>query len=130
MFDIDRDARSISIADGELGDVLIDSIRDQWLSFEEHFGRPPGPDDYLFFDRDTPDPQHLSDRAAARVFEEAIASFVEAGMSPAVGAAWLELDYVITPMNIHLFTSDEVREFLRAVDRHAGGASTKVSPDP
>jgi hypothetical protein len=52
-----------------LGPEMTEALKEQFRRFEEKFGRPPGPDDPLFFDpsadepRPTPRRAHVHDSA-------------------------------------------------------------------
>ncbi len=63
-----------------IGPDAADALESQRRRFEDKFGRPPGPDDPLFFDPDADEPQPLP---ATGVEAATVAMLEAAGISPA-----------------------------------------------
>lgn len=85
--------------------------------FAEHFGRPPGPDDPLFFDRsaDTPIP------AGEAAFDDALDELIAATDEPMLRAQLLaskDVGFLLTESNMHMFSAHEVDEWDAARLRH------------
>jgi hypothetical protein len=103
---------SVTIALDPMGQ---DVIRHQLAAFEEKFGRPPGPDEPIFFDpaADTPQPFPEDD-----YFEVVDEMWDDLGLDPALLAAWKELGYIVTEMNQQTFSLAEIEAFEAAAERH------------
>lgn len=103
------------------GDVVhlvpaaADAIRAQYRRFEEKFGRPPGPDDPIFFDPDSDEPTPLSLLDAER---ESTALLEAAGVHP----AWVYANQHtggLLPRPDGTFADDaNTRDWNEAVDRY------------
>jgi hypothetical protein len=103
------------------GDVVhlvpaaADAIRAQYRRFEEKFGRPPGPDDPIFFNPDSDEPTPLSLLDAER---ESTALLEAAGIHP----AWVYANQHtggLLPRPDGTFVEDaNTRDWNQAVDRY------------
>ena len=107
---INREGKVIQL--GQDGAAMIEAQR---RFFEEKFGRPPGPDDPLFFDPDADEPQPMSLPGV----ETATVSMLEAaGISPAWIYAYQHTDGLL-PRTDGSFTSErDSAEWHEAVDRY------------
>ena len=107
---INREGKVIRL--GQDGAAMIEAQR---RFFEEKFGRPPGPDDPLFFDPDADEPQPMSLPGV----ETATVSMLEAaGISPAWIYAYQHTDGLL-PRPDGSFTSErDSAEWHEAVDRY------------
>lgn len=91
-------------------------VEAQLALFEEKFGRPPGPRDYLFFDPDSDVPAPMPIPTEEQMVEEAVAQ----GLPESVGRALHELGYIVTEENQHMFSLTEIEAWEDAVERHGG----------
>jgi hypothetical protein len=91
-----------------------DAIDGQLRSFREKFGRDPGPDDPLIFDPDADEPVPLSETAMMAQMRRAVTA---AGLDPAIADAYDELGYLLTEMNRHLFSVEDIQAWESAVTR-------------
>lgn len=113
----DGDTEIIEVP-GELAEMLDAQI----ALFEEKFGRPPGPDDPLFFDPNADTPQHIDAEQSVEEYTQAVMqAMAEAGLDPAIVHAFGELGYIVTEQNEHMFSLAELDEWEAAVARHRGG---------
>jgi hypothetical protein len=98
-----------------LAPAAADAIRAQHRRFEEKFGRPPSPDDPIFFDPDSDEPTPLSLLEAER---ESTALLEAAGVHP----AWIYANQHtggLLPRPDGTFAEDaNTRDWNEAVDRH------------
>jgi hypothetical protein len=96
---------------------VVEELRRQQDRFREKFGRDPGPDDPVFFDPDADEPSPLPDG----FWEETFEHFADQAADPmlrALALASRDLGYMVTEMNMHLFSAHEVEAFEDAVARH------------
>lgn len=87
--------------------------------FRAKFGRKMGPDDPVFFDPDADEPTPLP----AEYYNDLLKTFADQSDDPrlrALALASLDVGYMVTEMNQHLFTAYEVEAFTTAVTRHLG----------
>jgi len=107
---ITREGKVIRL--GQDGAAMIEAQRRR---FEEKFGRPPGPDDPLFFDPDADEPQPMS---LPGVENATVGMLEAAGISPAWIYAYQHTDGLL-PRPDGSFTSErDSAEWQEAVDRH------------
>ena len=111
-------ARRERDADGnewiQVPEFVMEALRDQRRQFVEKFGREPGPGDPLFFDPDADTPQQITPE---KDFADFRAVVRKAGVDEAYADAYEELGYVVTEMNKHMFSLEEVEAFDRAIRR-------------
>ena len=96
---------------------VVEELRRQEDRFREKFGRDPGPHDPVFFDPDADEPSPLPDG----FWEETAQRFSDQASDPmlrALALASRDLGYMVTEMNMHLFSAHEVEAFEDAVARH------------
>ena len=107
---INREGKVIRL--GQDGAAMIEAQR---RFFEEKFGRPPGPDDPLFFDPDADEPQLMS---LPGVETATVGMLEAAGISPAWIYAYQHTDGLL-PRPDGSFTSErDSAEWHEAVDRY------------
>ncbi len=100
---------------------VVEELRRQQDQFREKFGRDPGPDDPVFFDPDADEPRPLPDG----FWDEAMEEFADEADDPmllAFALASRDVGYLVTEMNMHLFSAHEVEAFEDAVARHLGAS--------
>ncbi len=100
------------------GQALAEALDESRLAFRAKFGRDPGPDDPVFFDRDADEPVPMTDAGWQAGFAEMGQAAARAGMDPAYIAAWQEVGYIVSEANRHMFSAAEVDTYLDAVARH------------
>jgi hypothetical protein len=89
--------------------------------FREKFGRDVGPDDPIFFDPDADEPVPVP----VERFQESLQAVADGTDDPelrALALASLDVGYMVTEMNQHLFTAHEVEAFGAAVAGHLEGS--------
>jgi hypothetical protein len=107
---INREGKVIRL--GQDGAAMIEAQR---RFFEEKFGRPPGPDDPLFFDPDADEPRPMS---LPGVETATVGMLEAAGISPAWIYAYQHTDGLL-PRPDGSFTSErDSAEWHEAVDRY------------
>lgn len=93
---------------------LVQDLGAQREAFVQKFGREPEPQDPLFFDPAADEPTPWSGPSE----EELVRTFREAGVPVSFAYAYLELGYLVTEKNRHLFSLEELDAFSEAVERH------------
>jgi hypothetical protein len=96
---------------------MMEMLARQRELFREKFGRDMGPDDPVFFDPDADEPVPVP----AERFQESLHAFAEGTDDPelrALALASIDVGYMVTEMNQHLFTAHEVEAFGVAVARY------------
>jgi hypothetical protein len=99
----------------EKGSEFEQALNDQLQAFEEKFGRPPAPDDPLFFDPDADTPQPISPVKVETVMVEAMQKI---GLDPAFIYAHQQTGMLPNPANIDLFSKEDLQEWNEAVERY------------
>ena len=100
---------------------LVAELQRQQDRFREKFGRDPGPDDPLIFDPDADEPRPLPEGSWDEMFQR-VADEVDDPMLRAFVLASRDVGYMVTEMNMHLFSAHEVEAFEDAVERHLDDA--------
>jgi hypothetical protein len=96
---------------------VVEELRWQEDLFREKFGRDPGPGDPVFFDPDADEPRPLPDGSWDEALED-VAGEVGDPVMRAFALASRDVGYMVTEMNMHLFSAHEVEAFQDAVARH------------
>ncbi|MBO0823398.1 MAG: hypothetical protein J2P27_06005 [Actinobacteria bacterium] len=94
-----------------------EALREQHELFREKFGRDPDPGDPVFFDPDSDEPTLL----AADFFERLLletADRMDDRELRAMLRACVEVGFLVTERNRHLFSAHEVEAWGEAVERH------------
>jgi hypothetical protein len=100
---------------GDLGKELTEAFKHAELDFEERFGRKPRPDDLVFTSPSAAEPEQMSVDEWNSELDGIIENALEAGLRTEPLLAWRKLGYIVTEMNMHLFSPQEVRDFLDVV---------------
>lgn len=104
-----RDGRAVRLGQG--GAAMLEAQRRR---FEEKFGRPPGPEDPLFFDPDSDEPRPVS----LLGMEDATVAMLEAaGISPAWIYAYQHTDGLLPGSDGSFASERDSDEWHEAVDR-------------
>jgi hypothetical protein len=93
-------------------------IAQQKKLFREQFGREPGPDDPLFFDRSVVVPQFLSDESSDEIWKSLLQAAGDSGIDPAIVYAMNKTGRIVTETNVHFLTDAELQEWNDAVDEY------------
>jgi hypothetical protein len=96
---------------------VMEMLRQQQQNFRAKFGREPGPEDPLFFDPDLDEPTPLSEDRYNDAFIQA-AEGIDDPQIRALARASVDVGYMVTEENQHLFTAHEVEAFGEAVRRN------------
>lgn len=105
------DGRSIAIDDPDHQAEMRDVLREQRAAFEAKFGRPPGPDDPVFFDPDAEEPTAIAEDALV----DMTVSMLEEVLGAGYVYAYLATDgLMLTQDNEHLVSEQDRRWFLDA----------------
>lgn len=118
--------------ESETGKQMQEALQGQLDAFTAKFGREPGPEDPIFFDPNCDEPVPMRPESEAQNWAELYLVAEEAGLDPAYIRAWEELGYIVTEMNQHLFSAQEVEEYLQAVrrfDTQPGGEDDFIDED-
>jgi hypothetical protein len=110
---------TIRLPEGEAGADLAGLLGERRSAFVARYGREPGPGDPVFFDAGATEatPRPLTEAEFREALSRAGVA-EELGLEPAVVAALLEVGYMVTDRNAHLFSAEEIRAFKAAVERH------------
>jgi len=93
----------------------VEGLKRQAKAFEAKFGRPPGPNDPVFFDPDSDVPAPMSKQQVAE-YEAAIGDAMRAaGLDPAMVYAYEKTGFVATKENWPLLDAGQRKEWLDAV---------------
>jgi len=96
-----------------LSPELATGIQEQFQRFTEKFGRPPGPDDPLFFDPSADEPRPIIDEVVDQHMLEAMH---KAGVHPALIYTYQKTGRLVTRENQKHLTKAEFREWNDAFD--------------
>ena len=99
----------------DLSDETMVALWRQRQAFEERFGRPPGPDDPLFFDPDLDIPTAITPVKMEAAMTDVM---TRAGIDPAFIYAHQHTGLLLTEENVDLVTDAERQEWADAVDRY------------
>jgi integrase len=99
----------------KLNDQTIDALKQQMAAFEKKFGRPPGPNDPIFFDPDKPTPTFMTEEKVQNITDMIANTMTAAGMDPAMVYAFRKTGFIATRENWHLFSGPEKKEWQEAV---------------
>ena len=103
-----------------------DALQSQRRRFEDKFGRPPGPDDPLFFDPDADEPQPLP---AAGMETATVGMLEAAGISPAWIYAFQNTGGLLPGPDGTFATASDRAEWDEAVSRYASLHQLGQLPD-
>jgi hypothetical protein len=103
-----------------------DALESQRRRFEDKFGRPPGPDDPIFFDPDADEPQPLP---ATGVETATVAMLEAAGISPAWIYAYQNTGGLLPGPDGTFASASDRAEWDEAVSRYAGLHQPGQRPD-
>ena len=92
--------------------VLVPGIERLAREFEAKFGRPPGPDDPVFFDpnADTPKPMNVQDAT-----RDIAAAMVAANIAPEMIYAFQKTGLIVCEENLHLLSPADINEWNSAI---------------
>ena len=96
-----------------LSPELAKGFQEQFRRFTEKFGRPPGPDDPVFFDPRADEPRPIIDEVVDQHMLEAMH---KAGVRPALIYAYQKTGRLVTRENRTYLTRAELKEWNDAVD--------------
>jgi len=96
-----------------LSPKLAEGIQKQFQRFTEKFGRPPGPEDPIFFDPSADEPRPVIDEVMDQHMLEAMH---KAGVRPEMIYAYQKTGRIVTQENRKLLTKAELKEWTDAVD--------------
>jgi hypothetical protein len=90
-------------------------LEEQRDSFQEKFGREPGPDDPLFFDPDADTPVPFD---VKQVSDEIIEAMASVGVDPAIIYAFHRTGFLVTEDNLDFLSPDELAEWQAAIEEY------------
>jgi hypothetical protein len=96
-----------------LSPELAKGIQEQFRRFTEKFGRPPGPDDPVFFDPSADEPRPILDEVVDQHMLEAMH---KAGVHAALIYAYQRTGRIVTRENRKHLTKAELKEWNDAYD--------------
>jgi hypothetical protein len=104
-----------------LSPELAKGLKEQFQRFTEKFGRPPAPEDPIFFDPSADEPRPIIDEVMDQHLLEAMH---KAGVRPEMIYAYQKTGRIVTAENRKKLTKAELKEWTDAVDewhrRHGG----------
>ena len=93
----------------------VEGLKRQEKAFEAKFGRPPGPNDPVFYNPDSDVPEPMSKQQVAE-YDAAIGDAMRAaGLDPALVYAFEKTGFIATKENWTLLDTGRRREWLDAV---------------
>ena len=96
-------------------DEVFEALKRQAEAFEEKFGRPPGPNDPIFFNPDSDVPEFMSERQIAE-YGAAVGDVMRrAGVDPAKVYAYEKTGFIATEQNWLLLDAGQRQEWKDAV---------------
>jgi len=107
---ITREGKTMRLGQG--GSAAMEA---QFRRFEEKFGRPPGPEDPVFFDPDAEEPQPFS---LPGLETQTVAMLEAAGISPAWIYAYQHTDGLLPRLDGSFVSESDRAEWHEAVDRY------------
>jgi hypothetical protein len=96
-----------------LSPELAKGIQRQFERFTEKFGRPPRPEDPLFFDPSADEPRPIIEEVIDQHMLEAMH---KAGLHPAIIYAYQKTGRIVTQEKMKHLTKAELREWKDAID--------------
>ncbi len=96
-----------------LDERMIGLFKQQDERFTEKFGRPPGPDDPVFFNPFADTPETINDEVIEHHMLEAMH---KAGTHPALVHAYRKTGRLVSRENAKYLTPDELQEWNDAID--------------
>lgn len=111
----------------KFGPETAAALRAQLAAFEQRFGRPPGPDDPLFFDEDLDVPTPLTAAKSEAIMVDAMRA---AEVDPAMIYAHQQTGLFLTPDNVDLVSDDDRDEWTEAVERYRRTHEGRPAFDP
>lgn len=97
-----------------LPEHVVGLLREQRQLFVEKFGREPGAGDPIFFDPEADTPLEISPEQDLAEFRDICR---RAGVDDSYADAYEEVGYLVTDLNRHMFSLEEIDAFLAALDR-------------
>jgi hypothetical protein len=92
---------------------MVEGLKDQFRTFEEKFGHPPGPDDPIFFDPAADETRPIIDEVIDHHMLEAMH---KAKTHPAIIHAYQTTGRLVTKENRKNLTKAQLREWTDAID--------------
>ncbi len=105
----------------------VTALREQLAAFRAKFGRDAEPHEPIFFDPDADEPTPISPECFDSAFRDAAGRTDDPGLRASLLAA-ADLGYVVTEVNEHLFSAQEVEAFESTVLRHLEESETDLNP--
>jgi hypothetical protein len=96
-------------------DEMVEALKRQAEAFEAKFGRPPGPNDPVFFDVDRDVPEFMSEQQIAESGAVMGDAMRKVGLDPAMIYAYEKTHFIATEKNWHLLDEGQRKEWLEAV---------------
>jgi hypothetical protein len=98
-----------------MNDEMVEALKRQSKAFETKFGRPPGPNDPVFFNPDSHVPEPMSEQQIAEHGAIVGDAMRKVGVDPAVVYAYEALGFLATEKNWHLLDAGQRQEWLDAI---------------
>lgn len=94
---------------------MVEALKRQAEAFEAKFGRPPGPNDPVFFNPDSHVPEFMSEQQIAESGAVMGDAMRKVGLDPAMIYAYEKTHFIATEKNWHLLDEGQRKEWLDAV---------------
>jgi len=105
-----------------LNPEAVNAIKHQLEAFEKKFGRPPGPDDPIFFDPDSDIPETITQEKLDTLMMEVMDA---AGLDPAFTYAYKKTGLLVSTRNKHLLSrskrkawNEAIREYEELIEKN------------
>jgi hypothetical protein len=98
-----------------MNDEMTEALKQQLAAFEEKFGRPPGPNDPVFFNPDSDVPEFMSEHQIVEFGAVVGDAMRQAGVDPAKAYAYEKLGFIATRENWPLLDAEQRKEWQDAV---------------
>lgn len=109
-----------------LDGLAADAMRKQLQAFEKKFGRPPGPDDPVFFDPDLDVPTPITPVKMEAAMVEGMQT---AGLDPAFVYAYQHTGLLVTELNKDKLSEEDLKEWFEAVAKYKAAHDEPQSPE-
>jgi hypothetical protein len=94
---------------------MVEGFKQQAEAFEAKFGRPPGPNDPVFFNPDRDVPEFMPEQRIAEFGAEVGDAMRRVGVDPALIYAYEKTGFIATQKNWSLLDAGQRREWLEAI---------------
>lgn len=97
---------------------VVDAFLEQKRRFTQKFGRPPGPNDPVFFNEEAAIPEPMTEAQLDEMHKEIADIMLEQGINPAYVYAYRKTGLMLSETNRDKCLPEDVAEFMAAWDEY------------